>query len=104
MTQLDFNVTSCMHNSDDCCCKSKIEVEGSSAKECCETCCGSYDKRGSSAMSNSAREASKATEVECMAKNCIYNSEGCCDAGHIGITGAMASSSEQTECGSFKSR
>ena len=55
-------------------------------------------------MSNSAREASKATEVECMAKNCIYNSEGCCDAGHIGITGAMASSSEQTECGSFKSR
>ena len=63
---------------------------------------GSYDKRGSSAMSNSAREASKATEVECMAKNCIYNSEGCCDAGHIGITGAMASSSEQTECEALK--
>ena len=28
MTKLDCNVTSCVHNADNCCCKQEIYVEG----------------------------------------------------------------------------
>lgn len=105
MTNLDCNVTNCMHNADNCCCKQKIEVDGSSATERCDTCCGSYDKKGEGSYSNSMdRNPSKSTEVDCRATNCMFNVGGYCDAGHIGIVGSKATSSEQTECGSFRSR
>ena len=105
MTQLDCNVTTCMHNSDNCCCKNKIEVEGTSAKKPCDTCCGSYDAKGDGSYSNAiGKEAEKATQVDCKAINCMYNENGYCDAGHIGIMGVNAMSSDQTECASFKSR
>lgn len=103
MTHLDCNVTNCMHNKDNGCCKQKIEVEGSSARECCETCCGSYDKKGEGSYSNAMdREPKKSLEVDCEALNCMYNVGGYCDAQHIGIVGAGASSCDQTECGSFR--
>lgn len=103
MTQLDCNVKTCMHNSDNCCCKQKIEVEDISAKEACQTRCGSYDMKGEGSCCNAmGKEPSKATEIDCKAMNCMYNSNGFCDAQHIGITGVNATSSEQTECGSFK--
>lgn len=105
MAKLDCNVTSCMHNADDCCCKAEIQVDGSCAKECCETCCGSYDKKGEHSYSNNASKTpDKVTEVNCKATNCVYNADGYCDADHIGIVGSSAVSSEQTECGSFRSR
>jgi len=94
-----------MHNSNNCCCKNKIEVEGSSAKESCETCCGSYDVRGEGSYSNVMKEnAKKSTEVGCRAMNCVYNDGGYCGADHIGIEGMNAKESGQTECGSFRSR
>lgn len=94
-----------MHNSDNCCCKHKIEVEGSSAKEPSETCCGSYDIRGEGSYSNAmGKEPKKTTEIDCKALNCVYNVGGYCDADHIGIVGADATASVQTECGSFRSR
>lgn len=105
MTQLDCNVVSCMHNDSNCCCKQKIEVEGSSAHECCETCCGSYDPKGDGSYSNAmSKEPKKQLEVDCRAMNCMYNVGGYCDAGHIGIMGAEAMASDQTECGSFRAK
>lgn len=105
MTQLDCNVTGCMHNKDNCCCKNDIEVDGSSATSSCNTCCGSFDPKREDSYSNSMdRMAKKATDVSCQAKNCMYNEQGYCEADHIGIVGASASQSEQTECGSFKRR
>ena len=44
MTKLDCNVTGCLHNSENCCCKNVIVVEGQTAREKCDTCCGSYDR------------------------------------------------------------
>lgn len=105
MTQLDCNVKSCCHNADNCCCKSKIEVDGSAATNCGDTCCGSYDKRSGDSYSNRAEgRAVKATEVDCKATNCLYNVGGYCDAGHIGIIGETAQEGTQTECGSFQRR
>ena len=105
MTQLDCNVTGCMHNKENCCCKNEIEVQGNSATIACNTRCGSFDKKREDSYSNVTGEtAKKATDVACQAKNCVYNEEGYCEAGHIGIVGSSACSSDQTECGSFKRR
>ena len=45
MTKLECNVTNCLHNSDHCCCKQSIMVDGHDAKEKEQTCCGSFDNR-----------------------------------------------------------
>ena len=34
MTRLDCNVTNCLHNAENCCCKAAIIVEGEQAKMC----------------------------------------------------------------------
>ena len=44
MTKLDCNVTSCVHNADNCCCKQEIYVEGQGASKACDTCCGSFNE------------------------------------------------------------
>ena len=44
MTRLDCNVTNCLHNAENCCCKAAIIVEGEQAKDTCDTCCGSFDE------------------------------------------------------------
>ena len=87
MTKLDCNVTSCMHNADNCCCKSEIIVDGHQAKDCCETCCGSFDENKG-----------------CEAVNCVYNEQRHCQAEHIGIAGDGAVEASQTECSSFRAR
>ena len=33
MTKLDCNVTSCVHNADNCCCKQEIYVEGQGGEQ-----------------------------------------------------------------------
>ena len=43
MTRLDCNVTNCLHNAENCCCKAAIIVEGEQAKDTCDTCCGSFE-------------------------------------------------------------
>ena len=37
MTRLDCNVTNCLHNAENCCCKAAIIVEGEQAKDTCDT-------------------------------------------------------------------
>ena len=46
MTKLECSVTNCLHNTDNCCCKHAIVVDGCDAKEAYETCCGSFRERG----------------------------------------------------------
>ena len=87
MTKLDCNVTSCLHNSDNCCCKSEIIVDGSQAKEACETCCGSYDENKGGAFTNLFKTPEKKREVGCE-----------------GIAGDGAVEASQTECSSFRAR
>ena len=44
MTRLECTVASCVHNSEKCCCKQGILVEGVNARESCDTCCGSFEE------------------------------------------------------------
>ena len=54
MTNLSCNACSCVHNDDNCCCLNGIDVKGSNACECSETCCGSYSYKDGSAKNNTA--------------------------------------------------
>lgn len=104
MTKLDCNVTSCLHNAENCCCKNAIIVEGSGAKESCQTCCGSFDENKGNAFKNLFKTPETRLEIDCEVVNCIYNSDRHCVADHIGISGKGASESGQTECASFCAR
>lgn len=45
MTNLDCAVTNCLYNSEKCCCKGDIKVQGQAAESISETCCGSFVER-----------------------------------------------------------
>lgn len=102
MTKLDCNVSGCVHNAENCCCKSSIVVEGQTAAEKCDTCCGSFDENKGGMFRNMFKTPENKLEVECEAVNCIYNADRYCKAEHIGIAGGNAVERAQTECASFK--
>ncbi|WP_077610596.1 DUF1540 domain-containing protein [Clostridium sp. Marseille-P2415] len=104
MTKLDCNVTSCLHNSDNYCCKAAIIVEGPQAKDSYETCCGSFDENKDGSFHNLFKTPENRLEVDCEAVNCVYNEERHCSAEHIGIAGDGAREAEHTECATFKNR
>ena len=104
MTKLDCNVKNCIHNADNCCCKQAIVVDGKSAKDCCDTCCGSFDENKDGAFTNLFKTPEKRLQSDCEAVNCIYNEQRHCQAEHVGIAGNGASQAGQTECSTFKMR
>lgn len=104
MTRLDCNVTNCLHNAENCCCKAAIIVEGEQAKDTCDTCCGSFDENKDGAYHNLFKTPENRLEVDCEAVKCVYNEGRHCSAGHIGIAGDGASEANHTECASFRER
>ena len=104
MTRLDCNVTNCLHNAENCCCKAAIIVEGEQAKETCDTCCGSFDENKDGAYHNLSKTPENRLEVDCEAVKCVYNEGRHCSADHIGIAGDGASEASHTECASFRER
>ena len=75
MTKLDCNVTSCLHNADNCCCKQAIIVDGQDAKDKQETCCGSFDENRDGAFHNLFKTPESRLEVDCEAVKCVYNED-----------------------------
>lgn len=104
MTRLDCNVTNCLHNAENCCCKAAIIVEGEQAKETCDTCCGSFDENKDGAYHNLFKTPENRLEVDCEAVKCVSNEGRHCSADHIGIAGDGASEASHTECASFRER
>lgn len=104
MTRLDCNVKNCLHNSDSCCCKGAIIVEGQSAKDKCDTCCGSFDENKGGLFQNMFKSPESKLEVDCEALKCVFNENRHCSADQIGIAGDGASQACHTECVSFKNR
>jgi len=102
MTTLDCNVTNCLHNSDNRCCKQTIIVDGREANDAHETCCGSFDENKDGAFVNIFKTPEHRLEVDCEALKCVYNENRHCVAEHIGIAGDGAAKAEHTECASFK--
>ena len=104
MTKLDCNVTGCVHNAENCCCKNMIVVEGHTAREKCDTCCGSFDEKKGGVFRNLFKTPESRLEIDCEAVNCVYNEKRRCSAGKIGITGDGASDASHTECATFRMR
>ena len=104
MTRLDCNVTNCLHNAENCCCKAAIIVEGEQAKDTCDTCCGSFDENKDGAYHNLFKTPENRLEVDCEAVKCVYNEGRHCSADHIGIAGDGSTEASHTECASFRER
>lgn len=100
MTILDCNVTSCVHNESEKCCRGSIEVMGQEATASESTCCGSYDKRGCG-CTNSVKEPNDKSDIRCEAVKCKYNEQYKCTAGHVGVVGSNAGEMRETECATF---
>ncbi len=104
MTRLDCNVTNCLHNADNCCCRRAISVEGEKAENCCDTCCASFDEKKEWSFKNLFKTPESRLEIECDAVNCVYNESCLCCAEHIAITGMDAKKTKETECATFKAK
>ena len=104
MTKLDCNVTSCIHNAENCCCKSAIVVEGERASDKCDTCCGSFDENKDSAFHNLFKTPESRLEIDCEEVNFKYNENRHCSAEKIGISGGKAKDASGTECATFAAK
>lgn len=102
MTKLECNVTNCLHNADNCCCKQSIMVDGHDAKKKEQTCCGSFDENKGGLFKNVFKTPESSLSVDCEAVQCIYNDNRHCAAAKIGIVGDGASRAEQTLCTTFQ--
>lgn len=101
MTKLDCNVVNCAYNTENCCKRSDICVEGEDAGSPSATCCGSFAPKGCGCATNSTGCVCKDTDVKCEAVECMYNNSRMCHANHIGISGGHADRMRETECASF---
>lgn len=104
MTRLDCTVSTCVHNSEKCCCKREILVEGMGANACQDTCCGSFEENRGGLFKNLFKMPESKLEVDCDVMSCLYNDDHLCRAEKITITGDGARAVGQTECSSFRKR
>ena len=75
MTRLECTVASCVHNSEKCCCKQGILVEGVNARESCDTCCGSFEENRGGLFKNLFKTPETRLQVDCDVLNCLYNDD-----------------------------
>lgn len=101
MPELRCTVQTCMHNKEQYCDLDAITVGGSKAKKAADTCCDSFKERKDNSYSNSSKEASPNSEIDCMATKCKYNDQCKCQAGCICVEGRSASYADDTRCGTF---
>ncbi len=100
MPNLMCNVSNCVHNAANACCKEGIDVSGTQAMSSSATSCSSFQER-TGAFTSSHQHPNAILNVDCAATNCTYNASGVCGAESISIAGGMSSCSCDTECSSF---
>ena len=102
MPELKCTVQTCLHNQNYQCDLDSIKVGGSSAKHAQDTCCDSFEERkDGNSYSNTMKEASPKSEIDCKATECMYNEQCHCHAGKISVEGGNASRCQETECATF---
>lgn len=104
MTRLKCSVKTCVHNSDQCCCKGAITVDGYQASAAEDTCCASFDENKGGMFTNLFKTPEDRLEVSCDARNCTYNDSCRCSAQAIDICGDGACQCSETKCRTFKAR
>lgn len=101
MPLLVCSAMTCVYNKNEYCSKGDIMVGGKDAETSGQTFCESFVARKGNAAVNSAEIPSETIHVDCKACHCQYNEAEKCAASKIDINGASASTSDQTECGTF---
>lgn len=91
----------CVYNKDALCSKGDITIGGENARIADETCCKSFRERTSEDYSSAEGCGCKTINVDCEARECIYNENCKCDAAKIGIGGVSATQCQDTMCGTF---
>ena len=103
MTDLKCNVKSCTHNADNYCSLENIKVDGCNARNCTETCCDSF-LACRECSTNMADSPNMRLNINCSAKNCMYNLNSSCTAEHVDISGIRATEAKETVCATFQER
>ena len=102
MPELRCEVQTCAHNQQMYCDLQKIEVGGEHATTKAETSCKSFVERKGNQYSNSMKEATATSEVDCKATECQYNHTCKCHAGKINVSGNDACRTDETLCATFQ--
>lgn len=102
MPELKCSVQTCVHNKQNYCDLDAIEVKGNTAQTAGETSCASFVEKKGNEYSNSMKEATPTSNIDCQARECLYNNSCKCNAGKINVAGTDACQSEDTECATFK--
>lgn len=102
MTKLNCSVIHCASNNNGHCCRPEITVNGTTACECEETCCGSFTKIPDDAKNYiDYSDQNPISDVHCTAKNCIHYKHNQCCAESIEVSGRSAYEKQDTECDTF---
>ncbi len=106
MPALKCSALTCIYNKEELCSKGDILVTGDTAKTPDQTSCGSFQERKGESMTASCASGCgcETIKVDCEACGCMYNDDRKCSASQIGIAGPNARSSQQTMCGTFRSK
>ena len=102
MPELRCDVQTCVHNKQMYCDLDKIQVGGDHAKSSKETSCNSFVERKGNSYSNSMKDASATSDVDCKATDCQYNQSCKCHAGKINVSGGSACKTDETACATFQ--
>ena len=102
MTNLQCGVSSCANNAQGCCCLQGIEVGGTQASQCADTCCASFQPQNG-AMQNGPSQGTPHPncQISCAAQSCTYNAGGSCTAAQVTVRSGPG---QQTECATFRQK
>ena len=105
MTNLKCNADDCQHNQDHRCCLSDIRVMGPESVSRFDTCCASFVRRGSGAVSAVNEGYPKdLTDISCSAQRCVHHTgRDLCSADCVcvGANGEHSNRPEETRCETF---
>lgn len=80
--------------------ENKKSAEACTHCHACQEQCEFLKKYGNS-YSNTMKEASPKSEIDCKATECMYNEQCHCHAGKISVEGGNARRCQETECATF---
>lgn len=115
--KLRCSAENCYNNVNEYCVANVIKVSGSNAHTSPETACDTFlEKTDASATSHftnrnlssefsqlfSGETVDVAPQIACEADNCTYNVNRICGAENVEINGPHATSSERTQCETFR--
>ncbi len=103
MPEITCSATKCVYNEEGYCEKENIKIDiQDCTSEDCLTCCDSFSDQESCKGSCCKNSVSDSSEVECLATNCIYNSNRYCSADAIAVEGHGADCCEETYCDTYR--